>query len=769
MRYRKDSKDLSLVGVQGAKPLALLLFFTPVLAQAEPPPSQLEQVIVHAKKRSQNVQNVPQNVDVVGGATLRRLSLEQFQDVQLLVSGLTLSDNGGQGQNISLRGITYDPDTTANPAVDVYVNEVPLSQTSSAFQDLYDVDHVEIIRGPQGTLRGRTSPAGAIIIDTQRPAMDKWDGYIQQIFATDDQIQTQFAAGGPIIPGKLAVRLAGLFDQNDLYVTRDIATGQKDYNLQHSGRITVDVQPNDALSISLTSQVANDRSRQLFAVSGDGMLGPISTADNQAVHPGPYTFYDRTELTTLQATYALGANELTYIGGYQAVGDEFATYEDRGDLLPHFDAGTQRMHEGLEQLTQEVRFQSTGDQRLGYMLGLYFAHQDANVDVFTPSEIIFAPGAKPLAVVNADVGIEQLATDYAIFTDETFKLSDRDTLEGGLRWQFEQQYRASPYTAYIPQIFGGGSINQILISPGNQHQEYRAWTGLASYTHHFTPDIMVYSSFGQSFRPGGIVVGESLPLPESFLIFQPEESFDFEIGTKAQLFGGRVRMNADIFHQAYQNYIGRQNNVFTYLGYANVTTNGNAIAQGAEFAADAYVTDSWRLHLNTTYDNSHYDNARLPCNDFAGTGQPNTNGPPHVFPAGAISSLCTTNTTLGAPTWFVSVNTEYDLAVTEHLEGFVRALYSFTPATHLGLLNLGEDPRAIANLYIGAHPPGGRWQADFFVKNLFGVVGSTNLFGEQYDSGYLLPTVQAVNYDTGYHSSAILRPRQFGMTLAYHF
>src|SRR6202522_4542641 len=131
---------------------------------AQPPPSapqaapvQLERIIVNAKKRQQDVQKVPQTVDVVGGATLKRLAITQFQDVQTLISGLTLSDNGGQGQNISLRGITYDPDTTANPAVDVYINEVPISQTSSVFQDLYDIDQVEVVRGPQGTLRGRTS------------------------------------------------------------------------------------------------------------------------------------------------------------------------------------------------------------------------------------------------------------------------------------------------------------------------------------------------------------------------------------------------------------------------------------------------------------------------------------------------------------------------------------------------------------------------------------------------------------------------------------
>ena len=739
------------------------------------PPIQLEQVVVTAKKRVQNVQNVPQTVDVIGGATLRKLSLQQFQDVQLLVSGLTLSDNGGQGQNISLRGITYDPDTTANPAVDLYINEVPISQTSSVFQDLYDIDQVQVIRGPQGTLRGRTSPAGAIVIDTRQPAMDQWDGYVQQIFATDNQIQTQLAAGGPIVPGKLAIRFAGLFDQNDLYGTRDVTTGQTDYNLQHSTRVTIEAKPTDALTIVLTNQYANDRSRQLFGVTGNGTQGVITPADNLAVAPGPYTFYDRTNLTTLHASYSFGDNEINYVGGYQAVKDEFAVNEDKGDLLPGFNAGAQQMNEGLEQLTQELRFQSTGDKRFGYMIGAYYAHQDASVDVFTPSEILFTPsstakiGAAPLAVVNADVGISQLATDYAIFTDETFKVTPDDVLEGGLRWQFEQQYRASPYTAFIPAVFGGGSISQELISPQNQHQQYRAWTGLASYTHHFGPNLMIYTSYGQSFRPGGIVVGESLPLPEDFLIFKPESSYDFEIGTKTQIFDGRVRLNADVFHQAYENYIGRQNNLFTDLGYANITTNGNAIAEGAEFSADAFVTQAWRLRFNTTYDNAHYDNARLPCNDFNGSGQPNTLGQPRVFPAGAVTSTCTTNTTLGAPTWFFSINSEYSVKLSDRLEGFVRGLYSFTSSNHLGLEAVNQDPRNIANLYIGMHPTDSRWEVSFFAKNVFGTTGYTNLFGEQFDSGYLLPSIKPVNYDTGYSSSTILRPRQFGVTLAYHF
>lgn len=734
----------------------------------------LEQVVVTAKKRVQNAQNVPQTVNVVGGSTIRQLSIVQFQDLQLLVSGLQLSDNGGQGQNISLRGVTYDPDTAANPAVDLYFNEVPVSQTSSAFQDLYDLAAVEVIRGPQGTLRGRTSPAGAVLLTTQRPDMEKWTGYAQQEVATLGQLQTQLAAGGPILQDKLAIRVAGLFDQNDLYGTHDVTTGQSDYNLQHSTRVTLWWRPVDALDIILTQQDSNDRTRELYGVTGSGTAGPISPGDNLAVVPGAYTFYDRTDITTLQAVYHFDANELSYVGGYQAVRDEFQNDQDHGDLFPHFATGAEMLHNGLEQLTQELRFQSSGEQRFGYMIGGYFAHQDALARLSTPSEFLYQPtpgaryGLSPIAVVDADVTIPDISTDYAIFTDETFKLTPDDVLEGGLRWQFERQYRSPNYVALIPAIFGGGRVAQTLIAPALDKAEYRAWTGLASYTHHFTPSLSVYASYGESFRPGGVVLGNSLPLPESFFLFKPEESYDFEIGGKTELFAGRVRLNADIFHQAYSGYIGREPELFTALGYATATTNGNALARGAEFSADAFLTENWQLHLNTTFDDSRYDNARLPCNDFNGSGAPNTSGPPRV-PGGGLVAYCLVNDSLGAPNWFVSANTEYAAPLNAGITGFVRALYTFTPRNHNGLAGYDQDPRSVANLYLGLRSPAGRWEGFVFIKNLFDTVGYSNIFGQQYDAGYVLPAVTPANLDTGYRSSMILRPRQIGVTLTYRF
>jgi hypothetical protein len=115
------------------------------------------------------------------------------------------------------------------------------------------------------------------------------------------------------------------------------------------------------------------------------------------------------------------------------------------------------------------------------------------------------------------------------------------------------------------------------------------------------------------------------------------------------------------------------------------------------------------------------------------------------------------------------MNTEYDIKLNDTLESFFRALYTFTPRNHLGLQGVDQDPRNFANLYAGLRTENGHWEGFIFVKNLFNTVGYSNLFGEQFDAGYRLPSVTAVNYDTGYSSSSILRPRQIGVSLTYRF
>jgi iron complex outermembrane receptor protein len=172
-------------------------------------PGEMQEVVITASKRRESIQSVAMSVDAVTAAALQKMNVNQFADVEKLSPGLVLDPADGRGQNVSLRGVAFDPDTGASPTVQVYWNETPIA-TSDAFRSIFDIGRIEVLRGPQGTLRGQTSPAGAITVATQLPNVDAVEGMIGQTWGTHALWNTQAAINVPLIKGKLAVRVAGV-------------------------------------------------------------------------------------------------------------------------------------------------------------------------------------------------------------------------------------------------------------------------------------------------------------------------------------------------------------------------------------------------------------------------------------------------------------------------------------------------------------------------------------------------------------------------------
>lgn len=175
----------------------------------------LEEIVVTATKRQERMQDVPQSINVVGGEQLQELSILTFQDIKQLTPGLNLSRSSGDEQSVSLRGVKMPNGNSSNATntVDVYFNEVPQSVFSS-FSSLYDIGQIEVLRGPQGTLRGRTSPSGSVLVTTRRPGFDVWEGDLQATVGTGGVANIQGGVGGPVSE-TFALRVAGVFDEND--------------------------------------------------------------------------------------------------------------------------------------------------------------------------------------------------------------------------------------------------------------------------------------------------------------------------------------------------------------------------------------------------------------------------------------------------------------------------------------------------------------------------------------------------------------------------
>uniref|UniRef100_UPI003F69141D TonB-dependent receptor plug domain-containing protein n=1 Tax=Asticcacaulis taihuensis TaxID=260084 RepID=UPI003F69141D len=293
-------------------------------------------VVVTATKRKESLQTVPMSVDAVTGDTLAKLNVQKFEDVQKLSPGLVLNAADGRGQNVSLRGVTFDPDTGASPTVQVYWNETPIS-TSDAFRSLFDISQVEVLRGPQGTLRGQTSPAGAITIATQRPNLHRFEGTYNQTFGSRSQMNSQLGVSIPLIQDKLAIRLAGVYDYSENGV-HNVINDRDNSDMAHGGRISLLYKPVSNFEILLVHQQLNDTNVNYQVAVGTPVSGqangPTLMASNRAsVTEGMYDFRSHSQLTSLNVSWDLRGQRLSYIGGLQQGREEDLRDQDVTNVI----------------------------------------------------------------------------------------------------------------------------------------------------------------------------------------------------------------------------------------------------------------------------------------------------------------------------------------------------------------------------------------------------------------------------------------------------
>ena len=202
---------------------AVMAVTSPVLAQD----LVLEEVVVTATKRATTIQDISGTVNVVTGDAIDRLRTFDFKDIEQQTAGLSLSAPNARNNSIALRGISTDPESGASGVVSIFWND-QVVRSDIAFGRIYDMARVEVLRGPQGTLQGRTSPGGSINLVTRAADLSEASGSIQASVADNDGINAQFAYGGPLVDGVFAARIAGVYDINNSNDVANIVTGLTD-------------------------------------------------------------------------------------------------------------------------------------------------------------------------------------------------------------------------------------------------------------------------------------------------------------------------------------------------------------------------------------------------------------------------------------------------------------------------------------------------------------------------------------------------------------
>lgn len=564
---------------------------------ASPPPPMLEEIIVTARRMTESLQSVPAAVTAFSGERLERMGTQDLGDVQKLVPNLTLHTGDAANAVVYIRGVgQIDSLAFADPGVGIYLDDVYLGRAQGAFLDVFDVERIEVLRGPQGTLYGRNTIGGAVKFVSRLPS-DEVRGGLEVTGGNFDRVDLKANLSGPLVNGKLAAGAAVAWLSRDGYAVNSV-TGKDDGDKETlAWRLALVATPTDRLRISLTADGSDDRpdtSRTpARATPVFGLVPP--NADPFRVDAD---FNDLSDLSVRGTSgtvewEASDAVTLKSITAYRTL--DYDTHLDLdATALPFFGV---YVDQAQNQFSQEFQANVTLD-RLSAVLGLYFfrEHDETISGLYGPA-IDLVTGSRN----------DQVNRSYAAYGQASYDLTDSLSLTGGLRYTYEEKDFARtqeffPATATLPIRLGTG----LLITDVDTGDDWSSLSPKIGLDYRFSDEVMAYASASRGFKSGGFD-GRS-NTPEQALSYDPETMWSYEVGVKSSLLDRRVTLNVAAFHNRYKDLQLSSFVADAQGNFAALFTNaGAATTQGLELelvaAATADLTFSGALgFLDARYD-----------------------------------------------------------------------------------------------------------------------------------------------------------------------
>ncbi|MEI9996731.1 MAG: TonB-dependent receptor [Rhizomicrobium sp.] len=580
------------------------------LADTASSPNTIETVVVTAEKRAVDIQQVPASVSAVPGAELQRLGLKGLDDYAQYVPGLEIHQTGSPGQgSVTLRGIS-DGLGGQGSLVGYYINDTPLGSSGNYADadqfslDLlpYDVDRLEVLRGPQGTLYGAGAMGGLIkYVLTQADPSGFSVRAGAEINSTGDSGAPGYSFRAAVnipLDDTLAIRVSG-FDQQDQGYINNVRLGLKGVNgdQQYGGRAAVTWLPASNVTVNLNAiwyrqdsddpnlvrldnLVTHTDSRGTVFYTGSPTLG--SLAENnffRAPLKKNINYYSGTvnwDLGWAQATSATSYAKTTTL----QPSDRTDTFGSMAGDIPAYLG----YNFSLDKFTQEVRLASPTDQTVAWLAGAYYTREISKFD-----QALFSGLVQPLPLDLAGTPYEgvQLPLNYqevALFGDVTVNFSSKFDVTGGVRFsRNDQQFHE------IVAINGVTAID----APGKSGESNWTWQGNARY--HFDDNTMAYVRIASGYRPGSpnaALPGGPVPPPA-----QSDTLINYEVGLKATFLDGKAVLDIAAFDVEWSNF---QTNVTvnsqSYLGNA-----GSAYSRGVELEGSVIPLDGLRVGFDGAY------------------------------------------------------------------------------------------------------------------------------------------------------------------------
>ena len=782
-------------------------FAVPALAYAQAgAESSNSDIIVTATRRAEKLQDVSMSVNVATGETLEKFNIFDAKDVQQLAPGLELTNTTGRNNTTTLRGVTFDPDQGTAPAVMIYYNEIPVD-AQTVFTAIYDIEQIEVLRGPQGLLRGLSAPAGSITIRTRRPNFDAIEGFAQATATDRSGYNVQAGVSLPF-NDKLALRVAAVVDGNRLNNVTNITRDERSRSDTQSVRATLGWRPSDDFTAYLTYQYLHADYRQFQQVEGPGgepfafsgvLSGPaLSASDYAAVAEGPSELRNLTHIVNLAFDYDLGGSTVSFVGSHQYTKLDNERDLDPGNSVPGYIA-TQAVVTPYKVDTAELRWQTNNDEGLGGGVSAFYTKQTGDTIVNQRADSFLAPFFGPDALIplapgfsvpnTLPIGVNVVVPVYtktwSFAGNLRFKTGPL-TIEGGLRYSIMKSIQTTQQTLFFGShpLLPSGTVGPEEIIPAElQNRTDKPLTGGLNINYAISDALNVYAAYGRAFRSGSTGVAVPAGISNDLISTRGEKTDSFEVGFKGSLMDRRVNFAVSAFYQKYDGFLTRftgiQYNCPELFGACSASgpaiapgepTNGafdfnynaDAKVKGIEASIDARFIDTWDLNVAASYTRGRFSNALIPCNDYDGSGVPNENGTPVITGPGNVSYCRTDGRMAETPDFSLTANTEVRFPMGDYTP-FVRALFTYRPGFTSELVNFRYQDRELLNMFVGLRGPESKWEITAFARNLLNQKRITN----RSLGNAVTPTQSGAALDSGYHTVNVMNPREFGATLNF--
>lgn len=557
---------------------------------------ELEEIVVTALKRSQSLQDVPAAITAITGEMLDDLAVDDIQDLYVQTPGLAFSRAGGEGQvyirgvGSSAFGVTNDPSSAINQ------DGVYLTLANMGLTQFLDVDRIEVLRGPQGTLYGRNATAGAINIISRAPT-EEAEGYAKASYGNWNRRQLEGAVGGSIGDGVRA-RIAAKYLNDDGY-TKDLEPGgSDDIDDQELGafRATFEFDLGDSATLKLIGDWSDFKSNNRTAKPLDDLsfavlLNAAPQDGIDVTRNNLDTFFDW-ETGGITAELQWDLSDTVTLTSISA----FRTYES--DFFFNTDGTEQEVTRSTfvyetDQYSQELRLASNGLDGWSWLIGGYFLDEDKSGALGLGRATHPSLGQVSFIIPNDDT-----AESIAAFGQITYDVSDAITLSVGARYSDEKKTDESSVGAIFGDFRGLAAVgNVVQFNSRSDEASYNEFTPRFGLEYRPDEDSLFYATISKGFKSGGWNAFDNSPS------FEPETLWSYEIGSKSELADGLVRFNTSAFYYDYKNL-----QVSAFRNGLTITTNAaEATVWGLEAEVNMRASEQLSINGSAAYLDATYD------------------------------------------------------------------------------------------------------------------------------------------------------------------